>query len=117
MSIFDEVTKRAKDAVYVGVGLSVIAFQKGQVQRNELTKTMRGRVDDSKDQLQALAAQVDERVRTVEERLDGVEERIDSLLDDVEGRLPEQAQEIMRQTRQVARDAREQVRGIVRRPD
>lgn len=36
--MFDSVTKVLKDAVYVSIGLGVIAFQRAQVQRQELRK-------------------------------------------------------------------------------
>lgn len=36
--VFDSVTKTLKDVVYVSIGLSVIAFQRAQVQRQELRK-------------------------------------------------------------------------------
>jgi hypothetical protein len=38
--MFEDATKLLKDALYVSVGLGVIAFQKAQVQRNELQKTL-----------------------------------------------------------------------------
>lgn len=43
-SPFDELTDTVKDAAYVSVGLSVLAFQRLQVRRNELTKALRRRL-------------------------------------------------------------------------
>jgi hypothetical protein len=37
----DDVSKALKDALYIGVGLGVIAFQKAQVQRQELLKSLK----------------------------------------------------------------------------
>jgi hypothetical protein len=54
----DDVTNAAKEAAYVSVGLSVIAFQRLQVRRNELEK--------------ALGTIVGDRVKLVEERLGAV---------------------------------------------
>src|SRR5688572_28568939 len=122
----DDVTRIAKDALYVGVGAGVIAFQKAQVQRVELTKTVQtqvadvrtriesilGSIDaddvvaDAKARLEALAGTLDGRVKLVEERLDAVEDRFDAILDDLEAKLPEQAREVVKQARATARDAR-----------
>jgi hypothetical protein len=42
--MFEDATKLLKDALYVSVGLGVIAFQKAQVQRNELQKVVESRL-------------------------------------------------------------------------
>ena len=42
--MFDDTTKVLKDALYVTVGLGVIAFQKAQVQRVELQKAVEERL-------------------------------------------------------------------------
>lgn len=131
----DDITKIAKDALYVGVGAGVIAFQKAQVQRVQLTETVTTQVEeirtrieaivgsvdadevvsDLRTRLEALAGTVDGRVKLVEERLDSVEERVEAILDDLEAKLPEQAREIVKQAREAARDARDQVRTAVGR--
>jgi ElaB/YqjD/DUF883 family membrane-anchored ribosome-binding protein len=111
----EDITKLAKDALYVGVGLGVIGFQKAQVQRNELQKQLKGQVGDARTQLDGLQKVFEDRVKLLEERLQGVEGRFESLLDQLEERLPEQAKEVSRQARTAAKDAREQVRGIVNR--
>jgi hypothetical protein len=54
----DDLANIAKDAAYVSVGLGVIAFQRLQVRRNELTKTFNEQVGD--------------RMKVVEERLGAV---------------------------------------------
>ena len=54
----DDVTNAVKDAAYVSVGLGVIAFQRLQVRRNELSKLLGG-----------VGATVGDRVKVVEERL------------------------------------------------
>ena len=110
----NDVTKVFKDAIYVSVGLGVIAFQKVQVQRQELRKQLQGQVGDAKAQLSSLGKLVDERVKLVEERLEGVEERFESLLDQLEDRLPDSAKDLAKQARTAAKDARTQVRGLVR---
>ena len=42
--MFEDATKALKDALYVTVGLGVIAFQKAQVQRVELQKAVEQRL-------------------------------------------------------------------------
>jgi hypothetical protein len=42
--MFEDATKVLKDALYVSVGLGVIAFQKAQVQRQELQKALEERL-------------------------------------------------------------------------
>ena len=110
-----DLTKTLKDAAYVVVGFGVIAFQKAQVQRQELRKQVAGQVDDAKTQLQSFTKLFDDRVKVVEERLEGVESRFETLLDQLEERLPEQAREVAKQARTAAKDARTQVRGLVGR--
>ncbi len=100
---FDDIQKTVKDGVYVTIGLGVIAFQKAQVQRQELRKQLEANVGDAR----TVAL---DRARTVEERLEAVEARIDAVLDDVEQRLPDQARTVMHQARAAAKDARAQLR-------
>ena len=105
----EDLQKTARDSFYVTVGLGVIAFQKAQVQRQEL----RTQLEDSVGGAQQ---GVVESVKTVEERLEAVEQRIDDVLDDVEDKLPPQARLVMSQARTVAKDARQQLRLLVDRP-
>ena len=111
----DDLTKFAKDALYVTVGLGVIAFQKAQVQRHELTKQFRSQIERPKTQLDGLSTFFEDRVKVVEERLDDVENRVEALLENVEDRLPEQAREVAQQLRKAAKDARGQLRELVGR--
>lgn len=104
----EDITKLAKDALYVGVGLGVIGFQKAQVQRNELQKQLKGQVGGA-------SKAFEERVKLLEERLQGVESRFEAVLDQLEDRLPDQARDIAKQARTAARDARAQVRGLATR--
>ena len=65
----DELTEAVKDAAYVSVGLGVLAFQRLQVRRNELTKAMSGPLGGTKGTLEVLGALVGEQVKLVEERV------------------------------------------------
>ena len=70
----DDVTNAVKDAAYVSVGLGVIAFQRLQVRRNELTKTLRAG-GAARSALDAVGALLGDRVKVVEERLGAVLDR------------------------------------------
>ena len=102
----DDIQKAVRDSFYVSVGLGVIAFQKAQVQRQELRKQIEGGIGGAQ-------RNVSDSVKTVEERLEAVEHRIDEVLDDVEEKLPAQARMVMSQARSVAKDARQQLRVLV----
>jgi hypothetical protein len=65
----DDLANVIKDATYVSVGLGVIAFQRLQVRRNELTKAISGPAEEAKGTLEVLGAVVSERVKLVEERI------------------------------------------------
>jgi hypothetical protein len=71
----DDVTNAVKDAAYVSVGLGVIAFQRLQVRRNELTKTINEQTEGAKGALELVGSLVNDRVKVIEERLGAVLER------------------------------------------
>ena len=65
----DDVTAAVKDAVFVSVGLSVIAFQRIQVRRNELGKAIAAQAEEARGALDVVGALVGERLKAVEERV------------------------------------------------
>ena len=100
----ETVTNVARDAFYVGVGAGVIAFQKLQVQRVELTKTLTTQFDDAKDRLdeakdsaeksfESVSELVEDRVKLLEERLTAMETRLETARSQLEDKLPEQARD------------------------
>lgn len=99
----DSVRNAARDALYVSVGLGVIALQRTQVRRRALIKTAG---NSGLDKL------VGANLKMVDERLQDAEERIDAVLDEVETMLPGPAREVMSGARSVARDARDTVRKL-----
>lgn|GEM_PF-6514872 len=66
------------DATYVSVGLGVIAFQRMQVRRNELSKTLSGQAGQAKGTLDIVGAIVGERLKVVEERVEAAREQLTS---------------------------------------
>ena len=104
-TIAETVTSTVRDAFYVGVGAGVIAFQKLQVQRVELTKALAAQLDDAKDNakgsLDSVTEMVEDRVKLLEERLAAVEERLEAALAQIEEKLPEQARDLVKQAREL----------------
>jgi len=96
----DDVTKLAKDAFYVGVGAGVIAFQKAQVQRVELTKTVKAQAEVAKteagklgDTAELLAADLKARIEALlgslptDDVLTDVRTRLEALAGTVDDRV------------------------------
>ena len=91
-----DVTKTVKDAAYVTVGLGVLAFQKAQVARRDLTKQVETQVTQTTDQVKDLSKKVEGRIQPV--------------LGQLEQTVPAQAKDLVKQ----ARTAAEQLQGQVR---
>ncbi len=102
----DAITTAAKDAFYVTVGLGVLAYQKAQVRRQEMTKAFN-------DQFGSGKAQFETQVAGLETRLDALEAKIDSAVGELEKRLPEKAGALLGQAHDAAKAARKQVRELI----
>ena len=120
-----DVRSTLKDAAYVGIGFGVLAFQKAQVQRQELRKQLEASFGNAKGGFDKLGDDVQDRIKLVEERLealgkqadaiaDDFEERLDKALDEVQSRLPEQAKELFTKARDAGKASRTQVRQLVK---
>ena len=116
-----ELSQILKDAAYVGVGFSVLAFQRTQVRRQELLKQLDAQLGDAREGVTKLSETVEDRVKVLEERLedvqdqvehvlDQVEDNVERLLDEIAGRLPEQAADAFAGARAAARDVTAQLR-------
>ena len=125
MACMTDVRAVIKDAAYVGIGFGVLAFQKAQVQRQELLKRIEAANGEARSSFTKLGEDVQDRLKLVEERLEALgkqvdaaadefEERLDAALDQVQERLPEQAKELFNKARTAGKDARTQVRQLVR---
>ena len=90
-----DVTKTVKDAAYVTVGLGVLAFQKAQVGRRELTKQVETQLTETGGQVQRLAKKVEERVQPV--------------LSQLEDAVPAGAKDLVKQARTAALQAQDQL--------
>jgi len=100
------IVNAAKDAAYIGVGVAVLAFQKLQSARRDMTKSLNGQYDDGR-------AQFDEFVTTLDTRLGGLESRFDAAVEGLGKRLPEQAGAALDKAHDATKAARKQVRQTV----
>ncbi len=96
----ETVTDAVRDALFVGVGAGVIAFQKLQVQRVELTKAVNAQFDEAKGSLDIVSDLALDRVKVLEERLSGIEGRLETVLAQLEGKLPDQARDVVKTARE-----------------
>ena len=84
-----------RDATYTVVGLGVLGFQRLQVQRRDLRRTLGPQVRDAATRLQDLATTADAKVNPV--------------LDRFEEGLPDATRELVRAAREAATEARDAV--------
>lgn len=111
--ITEEITKTARDAAYVVVGLGVLGVQRAQVRRQELGKrlaepraSVEGRLDD-------VRGEIARRVKDVDDRVEKAIDRLEATWEPLEERLPEQARSLVKQARDQAREARQQIRTLL----
>jgi hypothetical protein len=98
-----------EDVVYTAVGLGVLGFQRVQVHRRELERSLAAGLEDARQAL-------DERARTIEERLDDLDGRFDEVYEAaVEPHLPEPARAPARHAIALGREVRTQVLELVER--
>jgi hypothetical protein len=62
------VAKTVEDAAYVTIGLGLMAFQKAQVRRNELTKSLHEALGEARETIGDQLKVVEERLRAAIER-------------------------------------------------
>ena len=77
--VTDEITKTARDAAYVVVGLGVLGFQRAQVRRQELQKRLTDR-SQIQGHLGDVRGEVTKRVKDVDEAVEQVIGRIEASL-------------------------------------
>jgi hypothetical protein len=107
--ITQEITKTARDAAYVAVGLGVLSFQRAQVRRQALAKRftetpVADKLTDLRGEFTKVVKDVDSKV---EEAINLIES---SVVEPVEDLLPEQARDFSKQLRGQVSEARQQIR-------
>ena len=119
-----DMTQTLKDSAYVAVGLGVIGFQRAQVARHDLTRSIaadqgrlqeqvRAHVEDVASAVEAQLTDVKTQVTKAVTTLEPVAKELESRLDEVEERLPEQVKAVVASARQVAETAAAQVRSLL----
>ncbi len=126
--VTDGITRAARDATYVVVGLGVLGFQRAQVRRQELQRRLsdprekfEGRLSDVQGRLSEVQGRLNEArgelakpIQVIDDTIEQVIGRVEASFEPIEERLPAQAREIVEQVRSYSRDARQQIRSIVR---
>jgi len=116
-SVADRVVDVAKDVLYVSVGAGVLAFQRAQVQRVELTKALETRMAEGRKQVsdltKAATTTTEGQFAKLDDQLTAIETRVDDVLEQVQVRLPKPAGEVLGQARTAAKGARQQLRTLI----
>lgn len=99
----ETMTDTLRDALYVGIGATVLLLQKVQVRRQELARTVTTQLGEARGSARGsvgtVSGLVEDRVKEVEDRLAAIEGRLEVLLAQVEDKLPAQARELVQQAR------------------
>lgn len=111
--IAEEISRTTRDAAYVVVGLGVLAFQRAQVRRQELTKRLAEPRAQVEHTLEDVRGELSRRVNHVDERVEKAITELESRWEPFEDRLPGQAQALIKQARTQAREARQQIRTLL----
>jgi len=111
--ITDEITRTARDAAYVVVGLGVLGFQKAQVRRQELQKRLAEPRTVFEERLGDVRGGLTRRAKDVDETVEQVIGRIEASLGPIEERLPVPARDLVKQAHVQAREARQQLRKLL----
>jgi len=111
--ITEEISKTARDAAYVVVGLGVLGLQRAQVRRHDLAKRLAEPRAQVENTLGDVRGELSRRVKDVDERIEGVIGKLESAWEPVEERLPAQARSLAQQARSQAREARHQIRTLL----
>ena len=111
--ITEEITKSARDAAYVVVGLGVLGFQRAQVRRQELQKRLVEPRTQIEGRLGDVRGGLTKRVKDVDDAVEQVIRRIEASLGPIEDRLPVPARDIVTKAHSQAREARQQLRRLL----
>ena len=109
----EEISKAARDAAYVIVGLGVLGVQRAQVRRRELTRRLADPRSEFETRLSGARGEITKRVIEVDTAVEQVIEKLEATLEPLEGRLPSQARQFVAQARSQAREARLQLRTLL----
>lgn len=109
MDIRDDVTKTAKDAAYVVVGLGVMGYQRAQVRRRELVEIAKHQLPSIEAPIADAKGEIERRVKDIDGRFEALVARLESQLHPVEEKLPASAQAVLGQAREVRSQVRQYI--------
>lgn len=134
-TVTEELTKTARDAAYVAVGLGVLGLQRAQVRRRELLQRLSSAVSTLQQQVERLGddlagassvlqQQVDRlgdlpvdlsaALTDIDDALESVVAKVEAAIEPLEQRLPAPARDAIRQARSQVTATRQQIRQRVR---
>lgn len=111
--ITDEISRTARDAAYVVVGLGVLGVQRAQVRRQELVKRLAEPRAQVETTLGDVRGELARRVKDVDEQVESVITRLEEAWEPIEEKLPGQARSLLQQARSQAKEARHQIRTLL----
>jgi hypothetical protein len=111
--VTEQVTRSARDALYVVVGLSVLGIQRAQVRRQELTKRLAEPRNSFEERLGDVRCELTKQAKLVDEALEQAIDRIEATWEPIEDLLPTQARDLAQLVRTRSREARDHLRNIV----
>ena len=111
--VTEGISRTARDAVYVAVGLGVLGLQRAQVRRQELLKRLADPRISFEERLGGVRTEITKQFKAVDEVLEQVIDQLEASWEPIEERLPTQARDFAQQVRSRSREAREHFRNIV----
>jgi TolA-binding protein len=112
-TVADQVGEYAKNALYMTIGLGVLAIEQVQVQRRQLVDWLSGQATELRGSLETMQSRIEDTVKATEERVTAFEEHAEALLTDVQGRLPESVKDLAEQSIDYATQAQAKVFDLV----
>jgi isopropylmalate/homocitrate/citramalate synthase len=109
----DQVGEYAKNALYMTIGLGVLAIEQVQVQRRQLVDWLSGQATELRGSLETMQSRIEDTVNAAEQRVTTFEEHAEALLTEVQGRLPESVKDLAEQSIDYATQAQAKVFDLV----
>lgn len=106
MDIREDITKTAKDAAYVAIGLGVMGIQRAQVRRRELIELAKQQLPTFEAPLTEVRAEVARRVQELDGAVTEIVAKLEARVQPVEQRLPAPAQALLGQAREAGTQLR-----------
>jgi hypothetical protein len=109
-----EVTRIARDAVHVAIGLGVLGLNRAQVRRQELSRHLAEPKDLTSERLAGARERASKQMQAADEAVEGLIVRVEASLEPIEDRLPSPVRETVKMLHARSREARGLLRSIVR---